>query len=59
MMARAGSIGLTPGRAAAFGQAALVFVLWFLTIVRMTREVWAETQELRRAAHRRYPFLEE
>jgi hypothetical protein len=59
MMARAGSIRLRPRRAAAFGQAALVLVLWSLTIIRITREVWAEAQELRRAAHRRHPFLEE
>jgi hypothetical protein len=59
MMARAGSIRLTPGRAAALGQATFVVVLWFLTIIRITREVWAETQDLRREALRRYPSLEE
>jgi hypothetical protein len=59
MMARAGSIRLRPSRAAAFGQAALVLVLWLITIIRITREVWTEAQELRQAAHRRYPFLEE
>jgi hypothetical protein len=36
-----------------------VVVLWFLTIIRITREVWAETQDLRREALRRYPSLEE